>query len=772
MKKNGIVVLLMTMILGVASCGKAGQGNKEEHSGEMISQEETQKNTDQEAEESEQTESDKGAGDVSGLEYPILVETDNAPFINYVMESEGIYCVYGQQSQQDSYYGFLTETGEAITPFIYSAATPFSEGLACVYLDGKYGFIDKHGETALPFVYDYAAPFSEGLAYYASGEIYGFMNKSGEIVFTLNCDSVSSFREGLAYFSIDGKYGYIDQTGATVIQPIYNDADYFYSGMARVRMDGAFGVIDTQGREILPAVYDSISFEEDYILAQSDGSYYCYVTDGDGGVTLLLNEENIYKELGTGKGLFSFTRDGKTGLADSDGTILIEPMYDFLEPIAEWELAIAQMRVGEEYYYGLVDFQGSVVVAFGEYDYIFYGQTGSGLLQVLLKGEDGSDRAGYLDLSDLTLKIPAVYDSAGSFCGGLASVSQDGLCGLIDTDGNQVYPIEYKMASVVNEDGTVFLLRESETGGPDTGCLYDSQGNLLYEAQNISNVMLQGECYELHLENEKICYLTLSGEPVESDYFDYISTGNSSQSNISVGQIWKAGNNNDVIIKTGAADTAVTEIDGAVLRNAVTPRNAAYFQVFLDKMKGAAFSESTRKRFRFYSVDGCEQPLLYYYEELYQLMNFPASESSFYQMQDGQAVEIISGYECGGSMRGDRAALWYDRETGRVLPGAYEVWGGFGGYNYGGRIYEKIGNGFEEAASFYRTDWFSTYDVEDEMHVTPELFYDQNDVPYTADMLPETDEYVTEYEVNGNRVTMERYLEERDRYEELYSMWY
>lgn len=737
MKRNKIAALFLAMILGVTACGEAGQENQEEHSDEMLSWEETQQNTDQETDESEQTESDKGAGDVSGLEYPILVETDNAPLINFVMESEGIYCVYGQQSQQDNYYGFLTETGEAVTPFIYSAAAPFSEGLACVYLDGKYGYIDKNGETALPFVYDYAAPFSDGLAYYATGETYGFMDKSGETVFTLDCDSVSSFREGLAYFSIDGKYGYIDQAGVTVIQPVYDDADYFYGGTARVRMSGSFGVIDKQGREILPAVYDSISFEENYILAQLDGSYYCYETDGDGGVTLLLNEEYIYKEQGTDRDLFSFSRDGKAGLADFDGTILIQPMYDFLKPVADWELAIAQMRIGEEYSYGLIDFQGSVVVAFGEYDYISYSQPGSGLLQVLQKGKDGLDKAG-----------------------------------LIDMDCNPVYPTEYKRASVVNEDGTVFLLRESETDGPDTGGLYDDQGNLLYEAQNIDNIMLQGECYEIHLENEKICYLTLSGEPVESYYFDYISTGNNSQSNISVGKIWRADNNNDVIIKTGAAGTAVTEIEGAVLRNVVTPRNAAYFQVFLEKMKGAAFMESTRKRFRFYRVDDCEQPLLYYYEEPYQLMNFPASESGFYQMQDGQAVEIISGYECGGSMRGDRAALWYDRETGRVLPGAYEVWGGFGGYNYGGRIYEKVGNGFEKAASFYCTDWSTLINVEEEMQATPELFYNQNDEPYTADTLPEADEYVTEYEVNGNRVTMERYREERDRYEELYSMWY
>lgn len=761
MKRNRMAALLMAMILGVVSCGEMDSDG-------TFSQEETQQDTAQESEESEQEEQVEPET-VAGMEYPILAETDDAPFIDYVVESEGIYCVYGHQRQQDSYFGFLTETGEEIAPFIYETAAPFSEGLACVYLDGKYGYIDQSGETVLPFVYDYAAPFSEGLAYYVTGETYGFMDQSGETVFTLDCDSVSSFREGLAYFSVDGKYGYIDQAGVAVIWPVYDDADFFCGGRTKVRVGGSFGVIDVQGRELLPAVYDSISFEEEYILAQNDGSCYCYVTDGDGGTTLLLSAEFIDKVRTTdGRDLFRFTRDGKTGLAGSDGTVLIQPMYDFLEPVTGQDLAVAQMRMDDGYYYGMVDFQGNIVVAFGEYEYYSsYSEVKSGLLQVVKRqGENGSNKAGYLDLAEMTLRIPAMYDSAGSFCGDLASVSRDGLYGLIDTDGNLVYPIEYKMASAVNEDGVVFLIKESGRGDPDMGFLYDAQGKLLYRGEGLDYVFWRGGCYELHFTDRKTGYLSLGGEPARKEEFDYVSTPHSSQPNISLGRSWET-DRNDVIIKTGETDAAVTEIEGAILRNAVTPRNAAYFQVFLEKMKDTAFSELTRKRFRFYNVDSCEGPLLYYFEEPYQLLNFPASVSGFYQMQDGQAVEIISGYECGGSMRGDYVTLWYDRDTGRVLPGAYESWGGFGGYNYGGRIYGKVGAGFEKETSFYCTDWFSTIDVEEEMRVTPELFYDQNGDPYTADTLPERDESVTEYEVDGNRVTAERYQEERNRYEEL-----
>ena len=141
--------------------------------------------------------------------YPHVMSLEQDFFIDFVMESEGIYCICGNKRGQDSYYGYMTEDGKEIAPFIYEDASAFAEGLACVRLDGKYGFIDKNGETVIPFIYDYATPFSEGLAYFSMGDSYGFMDKSGEQVLSLDCDLVGSFCEGLAWFCVDGKYGYM-----------------------------------------------------------------------------------------------------------------------------------------------------------------------------------------------------------------------------------------------------------------------------------------------------------------------------------------------------------------------------------------------------------------------------------------------------------------------------------------------------------------------------------------------------------------------------------
>ena len=112
---------------------------------------------------------------------------------------------------------------------------------------------------------------------------------------------------------------------------------------------------------------------------------------------------------------------------------------------------------------------------------------------------------------------------------------------------------------------------------------------------------------------------------------------------------------------------------------------------------------------------------------------------------DSCAAGIISGYECGGSMRRDYAALWYDKET----------------------------------VSFHSTTMFYAGAAPSDIKKTPELVYDVAGQPYTADTLPIEPEdpgyYEGEanyYDVNDEYVTVERYQEVRDRYGLLYSAWY
>ena len=62
----------------------------------------------------------------------------------------------------------------------YDDVWSFSEGLACVKLNGKCGFIDKSGKEIIPCIYDVAYEFSDGLVGVELNGKWGFIDKSGK----------------------------------------------------------------------------------------------------------------------------------------------------------------------------------------------------------------------------------------------------------------------------------------------------------------------------------------------------------------------------------------------------------------------------------------------------------------------------------------------------------------------------------------------------------------------------------------------------------------
>jgi hypothetical protein len=61
----------------------------------------------------------------------------------------------------------------------YDFASPFSEGLARVELNGKYGFVDREGKEIIPVKYDDAHVFEDGLALVMFNGNWGYIDKNG-----------------------------------------------------------------------------------------------------------------------------------------------------------------------------------------------------------------------------------------------------------------------------------------------------------------------------------------------------------------------------------------------------------------------------------------------------------------------------------------------------------------------------------------------------------------------------------------------------------------
>ncbi|MDR3246597.1 MAG: WG repeat-containing protein, partial [Prevotellaceae bacterium] len=173
--------------------------------------------------------------------------------------SEGMACV-----KLNGRYGFFNKTGKEI-PIKYDGAGNFYEGLAAVKLNDKWGYIDKTDKVVIPFKYDdVVIPFKyydignfcEGLAGVKLNDKWGYIDKTDKVVIPFKYDDIGNFCEGLAAVKLNGKWGYIDRTGNVVIPLKYDYAWDFSEGLSTAKLNGKWGYIDKTDKVVIPFKYD------------------------------------------------------------------------------------------------------------------------------------------------------------------------------------------------------------------------------------------------------------------------------------------------------------------------------------------------------------------------------------------------------------------------------------------------------------------------------------------------------------------------------------
>lgn len=631
--------------------------------------------------------------------------------VTWAICSEGIYCY-----SNGSLCGYLSEEGAEITPCIYAEAMPFSEGIACVCLDGKYGYIGKDGETALPFIYDQASSFREGVAYFSIGEEYGLIDREGNVVVELtDCDSISSFREGLAYFSVDGQYGYMDKTGRVIVEPVYDDAGYFYGGKALVMKDGLVGVIGKEGEEILAPEYNSVSIEDDCILAQAEERYFFFDIKGNeisSGCWSFVS--------GHGDVFYLYSDDDRVGVADRTGKLILEPIYESVRDIPGKELVMVE---NDQFEYGILDYEGQIRVPFRH------------------------------------------YSDVGYFVNGQVVVEMDGKKGVLRYDGTLDMSTGYSWIQLLS-DGSVAGWKK----GTRTVELKDSQGNRILTG-GYDYVWKAGEGYitGFYGFEAKRQFRDDQGNLIVEYHEDNLSSAYGARNTYILDQ--------GDLLKTGQEDEEILE--EIFLTNQITPRAGAFtdllkggsVSVFAEGKPHPAYMKDMRqwKRYcRLYRMSGEDSVVLYFYAEPLDCLDSNEFSNGFnsglYVVRDGKAEQLIGTGVYEDSMAGDGLCFWYDTEEGVLKPGTGFSTRDFGGVLSSGEIYRLKDKEILLENSFkHFTQPASNYS-EETLLEDAELFYGWEGIKaYSKETILGADS-VEEYLVNDKRVSREDYEKAGERY--------
>lgn len=301
-------------------------------------------------------------------------------------------------------WGFVNEEGkEIISPqFIY--ANDFFNGIAIVckgkwtidkkwdneHNRGRYwteeelwGAIDKAGNTVIPFKFDEIKRFWDTndvfMAHYGGWDEghWGVIDIHGNWLADPIFEDISyDYRDGLFAFYKEDKWGddvplgiYDIKQKKVIFEPQFSDVSFEDDGWIKVEVfdeeqDRLIEkLIDINGNEKFHSIYSSIiTYKKPYEVSIRDGDKNLHGLIDEYGKTILPCEYDVvwnglyYKER-----RIIFTENGKCGIKDFDGNIIIPPKYYGIHGIGD---ALLTVRIGEKdnWKEGLITQDGKVVL--------------------------------------------------------------------------------------------------------------------------------------------------------------------------------------------------------------------------------------------------------------------------------------------------------------------------------------------------------------------------------------------------------------------------
>lgn len=398
-------------------------------------------------------------------------------------------------------WGLVNSEGNQVIPIIYTSRPSIYHlqevGTLIVTKDDKYGVLDiDNCQEIIPTVYDDIRCCDEKIWCLLKDEIW-YVWEKGTLYEIGGYDSVSVlnkefiqfkvvdtvfgndyvsekfiysitertiipksethiFYNDLAMICTDGKYGFINRSLELVISAIYDYAENFESGFAYVKIEDSEYYIDTTGLHVISGPFYHTDYSDDnchedaMFMEGIRRELVCYEEDGLIGLKGLHNRivtlpiyDCIYLVYNVDNKCISVIKNGKYGVIDNEGNIVIECEYDHLSI----PFGIEDIFVVDKYYQdgsvwksieSLIDIRNKQIIPpiYSDIRII-----NNNMAIVAIDNED-EYKYGVLDFHLQEFIIPLIYDEC-SFSGDLFFVEKNGKWGYLDLQGNEVMKVEH-----------------------------------------------------------------------------------------------------------------------------------------------------------------------------------------------------------------------------------------------------------------------------------------------------------------------------------------
>lgn len=351
------------------------------------------------------------------------------------------------------------------------------------------------------------------------------------LIFTFNL-SKSNAQELYPIIEND-KYGYINSNGQIVINPIYDEAeDFNMEGTAVVFVDREYFLINKRGERISNKYQlMDFRFQDNGVIETINGGEvsdflgYNSVSGGKKGYINLKGEVIIengkYDEIGWGGSLgFKDSKieqiklNGKYGLIDNTGKVLIEPIYESIEK-NEYS-KIAKVKFNNKY--GILNFNGDIIVPINYSEIRGSFSKHSGFISAF------KDNNTYL--INRKGQIVKTYEKKmyiGNFDDGIYRLGDPDIkkMGLIDSLGNPITDFIFDNISSINNGLAMFTDGQTKKYG-----FIDKSGKIVikakYTPEKYKSVTPSDSLIAVKLEN-KYGFIDYAGNQIIDFKFDKAS---------------------------------------------------------------------------------------------------------------------------------------------------------------------------------------------------------------------------------------------------------
>lgn len=399
-----------------------------------------------------------GAVDQNGNQViPIIYTYDS--LVTYQLSERGTVRVV-----RDDKYGILdTDSCKEIIPIFYDDIRQYNDELFFVLKNSVWyywekGLLYQIGEyDSIGFINEEFIGVENGkdkISYYKEANELDFVYSITEKKVIPRSDAYF-FHEDLAIICVDEKYGFINRSLELVVPTIYDYVENFENGFAYVEIEGNEYYIDSVGHQVISGSFVHIDYSDDnchedaIFMVGIWSELACYEENGLIGLKSLHNRvvtlpifDCIYLAYNKNNRYISVIKNGKYGVIDNNGNIVIECEYDYLSiPLGIDDIFVVckyyQDDNGRKRISSLIDIKNRQIIPpiYNNIDII--GNT----MAIIAIDNENEYKCGVLDFYSQELIIPLIYDQCTLY-GDLFFVEKDGKWGYLNMQGNEIMKVE------------------------------------------------------------------------------------------------------------------------------------------------------------------------------------------------------------------------------------------------------------------------------------------------------------------------------------------